>query len=114
MTNRANDSLPLKQYYLVLLCSIVLQILKGVSLFKVYYRLSKRNEIRILQLIKLEKPVLKLMKLNLDVKYFNTCLDLNICPKFIKFRLPNFQVYKNSEELYQIVFNRKLKLTKSV
>ena len=34
----------------------------------------------------------KVLKLNLDIKYFENCLDLNLCPKFLKFKPPNLQV----------------------
>ena len=49
------------------------------------------------------------MKLRLDVKYFETCADLDLCPQFLKFKAPKLKVYKNSSELYQIVVSKKLK-----
>ena len=87
-------------------------ILKITSLPKLYYRLSKQKGVTATQLKKLKKYAWKVLKLNLDIKYFENCLDLNLCPKFLKFKPPNLQVYRNSDDLYRIVLNKKLKLTK--
>ena len=87
-------------------------ILKITSLPKLYYRLTKQRDVTVTQLRKLKKYGWKVLKLNLDIKYFENCLDLNLCPKFLKFKPPNLQVYRNSDDLYRIVLNKKLKLTK--
>ena len=50
--------------------------------------------------------------LNLDIEYFENCLDLNLCPKFLKFKPPNLQVYRNFDDLYRNILNKKLKFTK--
>ena len=97
---------------LILLAIIFKWILKITSLPKLYYRLSKQRGVTVIQLRKLEKYGWKVLKLNLDIKYFENCLDLNLCPKFLKFKLHNLQVYRNSDDLYRIVLNKKLKLTK--
>ena len=57
----------------------------------------------------LERQGNKLTKLGLDLKYFETCLDLNLCPEFLKFRPPKLQVYKHNTEFYQVVVRKKLK-----
>ena len=51
------------------------------------------------------------MKLKLDVNHFEICLDLKICPRFLKFKLPNLSVYKKPDHLNQSVFSKKLKKT---
>ena len=86
--------------------------MKITSLPKLYYRLSKQRGVTVTQLRKLEKYGWKVLKLNLDIKYFKNCLDLNLCSKFLKFKPSNLQVYRNSDDLYRIVLNKKLKLTK--
>ena len=57
-------------------------ILKISFLPKLYHALSSKRDVTIKLQRKLEKLGLKLVKLNLDVKYFETCIDLDICPKF--------------------------------
>ena len=47
---------------------------------------------------------LKVVKLKLDVNNFETCLDLKICPRFLKFKPPNLCVYKKPDYLFQSVF----------
>ena len=49
------------------------------------------------------------MKLRLDIKYFETCAELGLCPQFLKFKAPKLKVYENSTELYRIVLNQKPK-----
>ena len=51
------------------------------------------------------------MKLKLDVNYFETCLDLKICLRFLKFKPPNLSVYKKPDYLFQSVLSKKLKET---
>ena len=57
----------------------------------------------------LERQGNRLTKLGLDLKYFETYLDLNLCPEFLKFKPPKLQVYKNSREFYQVVVPKKLR-----
>ena len=49
------------------------------------------------------------LKLRLDIKYFETCADLGLCPQFRKFKAPKSKVYENSTELFQTVLNQKPK-----
>ena len=57
----------------------------------------------------LEKQGCKFVKLGLDVKYFETCLDLSLCPEFLKFKIPTLNCEKNGKDLYQAVVRKKLK-----
>ena len=56
-----------------------------------------------------ERLGLKVVKLKLDVNYFETCLDLKICPRFLKFKTPNLNIYKKPDYLFQLVLSEKLK-----
>ena len=47
------------------------------------------------RLRKLERTGLQLNKLHLDVKYFEDCLELGVCPKFLDFKMPNLSAFKN-------------------
>ena len=57
----------------------------------------------------LEKQGHKLAKLGLDVKYFETCLDLILYPEFLKFKIPTLNCDKNGKDLYHAVVSKKLK-----
>ena len=55
---------------------------------------------------------LKIVKMKLDVKCFETCLDLKIFPRFLKFIPPNLNVYKKKTDyLFQSVLWKNLKET---
>ena len=57
--------------------------LKTTSLPKLYYRLQDRRDVRVNQLRKLERIGVKVTKLSLDLKYFDSCVELGISPKFL-------------------------------
>jgi len=84
-------------------------ILKESSLPKIYFRLSNKRGIPVSTLRALEKQGRKLVKLRLDVKYFESCLDLNLCPEFLKFKCPNLSVYKDNRDILQTVVRKKPK-----
>ena len=96
----------------ILLVIIFIWILKITFLPKLYYRLSKQKSVTITQRRKLKKYRWKVLKLNLDIKYFENCLDLNLCAKFFKFKSLNLQVYCNSDNLYRIVFEQEIRIDK--
>ena len=50
-----------------------------------------------------------MVKLGLDVKYFETCLDLSLCPEFLKFKIPSLNCDKNGKYLYLTVVRKKHK-----
>ena len=60
----------------------------------------------------LERNGLKLVKLKLDVNYFQTCLELQICPKFLRFKPPDISAYNRPAELYTLRLKRKLEVKK--
>jgi len=92
----------------VLLSLICLWYIKITSLPKLYYRISSRRGIQVATFRKLEKIGLKVVKLRFDVKFYETCLSLKICPEFLNFKPPKLNVYKKSNSLYQIVVKKKL------
>ena len=65
---------------LILLAIIFKWILKITSLPKLYYRLSKQRGVTVTQLRKLEKYGWKVLKLNLDIKYFENCFRFKSLP----------------------------------
>ena len=66
------------------------------------------NELR-----QLEKLGYKTGNLKLDVRYLETCRNLEICPKFLKFKPPNLKVYALSKDLFITILLRKIKEVKS-
>ena len=91
--------------YIIVLCSI--WYLNATSLPKLYYRLQGRRNVAVQQLRKLEKSGLKLTKLTLDLKYFQSCVELGLCPKFLRFKPPNLSAYKKTSNVYrQVLINQ--------
>ena len=47
------------------------------------------------------------------MKYLEACVELDICPKFLRFKPPNISVYHNLSSVYSIGLKRKIKETRS-
>ena len=67
-----------------MLCNLIIVLcaswyLKSTTLPKLFYKLQDRRDVDIHRLRKLEKLGLKVTKLTLDVKYFESCVELGIC-----------------------------------
>ena len=94
----------------VLLVAIIATwILKVTFLPKLLYRISTKRAITIRKLQNLEKVEWKTVKIKFDLKDLQTCLDLDLCPEFLKFKPPNFKVYNKPRDIYQLVVKKKLK-----
>ena len=94
-------------------------VIKASSLPKLYHRLQDRRDVAVSHFRKLEKAGLKVTKLVLDLKYFESCLELGIYPKFLKFKPPNLPAYQNTKNILRKVLsnqincvNKELKLAK--
>ena len=48
-------------------------------------------------------------KNKLDLKYLQTCLDLELCHEYLKFKPPNLKVYNKPRDIYRLVVEKKLK-----
>ena len=77
----------------LLLSFVFLWFVKSTSLPKLYYRLSNRRGLDVQKFRKLEKLALKVTKWKLDIKYFEDCDVLGVCPKLL------------SRERYQLLEN---------
>ena len=93
----------------VLLSIATIWLKKTYSLPKLYFSLNSKRNIPVKELRQLERLGQKVGKLRLDVKYFEQCRSLQICPEFLKFKVPKLEVYRSSNNLFQIVLNKKLK-----
>ena len=84
-------------------------ILKVTSLPKLYYRISTKRAITFQTLRNFEKVGWKTVKFKSDLKYPQTCLYLDLCPEFLKFKPPNLKVYIKPIDIYRLVVKKKLK-----
>ena len=104
----------LKKVYgtLYLLCLLWYSktVFKSASLPELYFKLASKRGIEVKDLRLLEKRCIQVVKKEIDVLFFETCLDLKVCPEFLKFTPPNLKAYggKSTERLYQDVVKNQL------
>ena len=87
---------------------VAIWYLKAASLPKLYHRLQDRRDVEVTRLRKLEKAGLKVTKLTLDLKYFEACVELGVCPKFLKFKPPNLPAYQNTKNVLRKVLSNQI------
>jgi len=63
-----------------ILAVVALWYIKSSSIPKFYFGICNKRGIPVSAFRALEKQGKKLIKLGLDIKYFESCLDLNLCP----------------------------------
>ena len=106
----------IKWLILLLSISIMLRVLTIVFLFIIRCRFPKLKSLadiircrygnHVLKIIrKYEKSDYRARKLNLDIKFLNTCQDNDLCPTFIQYklsskRLQNSNAYRQSQRLF--------------
>ena len=91
---------------------IAIWYLKTISLLQLFYKLQDRRDVSVKCLRKLEKAGTQVTKLSLDLKYFEKCLELGICPKYLRFKPPKLPVYKNCKNVYRQVVNNQINVVK--
>ena len=80
--------------------------IKASSLPKLYYSISRKRDVSVRACRKLEALGHKAAKQLLDIDYWERCLDLGLCPKFLRFQAPNLPQYANKKNIYdQVVRN---------
>ena len=85
---------------------VILWYIKASSLPKLYHRLSSKRGIPVQVCRRFEHLCLKASKKGLDVNYWHRCVDLGLCPKFLRFQPPQVQQYRNMKNVYkQVVIN---------
>ena len=57
----------------------------------------------IIELKKFEKICVKVTKLDCDIKYFESCQEMELIPEFLKFKVPNLKIYSDSDSFYLFV-----------
>ena len=78
---------------------------KSSPLSEIYYSISSKRGVNIKIFRKYEQLCKKLSILKLDLFFFNKCLDLNLIPDFIRFKLPHLQAYKKPFQIYRSAIN---------
>ena len=92
-----------------LLYIAILWYKKTTSLPKLYFSISSKRGIQVKDLRQIEKFGQKIVKLRLDIKYFEICSNLNLCPEFLKFRPPKLKVYNDSSDWHRVIVLKKFK-----
>ena len=73
-----------------------------------YYLLLSKRGIQVNILRKFERSVWKTEKKKLDVNFWQRCLDLSVCPEFLKFKHAN-NLWSSREEVYEFVIKEAFK-----
>ena len=55
-----------------------------------------------------EKKAATLTKKELDIRFWERCLDLKLCPEFLKFKPPKLKQYDNVERIYLDIVKKSL------
>ena len=99
----------MKQLTSLLLAFTSIFISYKSSLPELYYHVCKKRGIPVKTLRHLEKCGVRMSKLKLDVQYFETCLNLDLCPP--KFRLKDAKVTEKalSSQIHRVVVEDALK-----
>ena len=92
----------------MLLCAFLALCHYFTSLPKLYFYLSSKRDIPVKELRRLEKAFIKITKLRLDIIYFERCLNLKICPKFLLFKPPKLKAYHRTENIRAEVIKNQL------
>ena len=80
------------------------------SISQFYYNISNRRGVTVKSLRKYEDLSYKLAKKSLDKQFFATCLDLEMCPEFLKFKSPRLKAYENTKTIYKQVVRQQLEV----
>ena len=92
-----------------LLWLLSIWIIKSISsISQFYYNVSNRRGIPVNVFRKYENLTYKLAKKSLDKEFFLTCLDLEMCPSFLKFKSPELKAYENTKPIYQQVVRQQV------
>ena len=78
------------------------------SLSQLYFKINNRKGVAVKLFRKYEDLSYKLAKKRLDKEFFCTCLDLEMCPRFLKFKPPRLKAYANTKIMYQQAVRQQL------
>ena len=98
--------------YICLLSKWYIKSYKKLNLINTYKVIAKSSKVNIMDLKKFEKVCIKVKKLDCDIKYFESCQEMELIPEFLKFKVPNLKIYSNSESYYKLALNKFLESIK--
>ena len=78
------------------------------SLPQLYYILANKRGVAVSVFRSFERRAIKLAEKKLDKCFFEKCLDLGLCPDFLKFKPPRLIAYRNTDDLYRQVVQYQL------
>ena len=73
------------------------------SISKFFFNVGNRRGVPIQLFRKYENLSYKLAKKSLDKEFFATCLELEMCPDFLKCKTPRLRAYDNTKLIYKQV-----------
>ena len=85
---------------------------KTSSLPDLYFSLASKRGVAVSVFRSFERKAIKLAEKKLDQRFFEKCLNLGICPDFLKFQPPRLMAYRNTNTLYQQVVQKQLNVVK--
>ena len=92
--------------YICLLSKWYIKSYKKLNLINTYKVIAKSSKVNIMDLKKFEKVCIKVKKLDCDIKYFESCQEMELIPEFLKFKVPNLKIYSDSESYYKLALNK--------
>ena len=91
----------------IIICAFLF-LFKTFNLPRLYYYIGKRRNINVQQFRTFERLHKRLSKLPFDIKYFENCLELGICPTFLTTKFPNLPAFKDTTTLKKTIINNQL------
>ena len=67
---------------------------------EIFYKIANKGVSEISSFRRFEKLAVKYATYRLDLEYFDSCLELDLVPEFLKFRPPNIAAYNNKDAFY--------------
>ena len=80
------------------------------SISKFFFNVGNRRGVPIQLFRKYENLSYKLAKKSLDKEFFATCLELEMCPDFLKCKTPRLRAYDNTKLIYKQVVRQQLEV----
>ena len=78
------------------------------TLPKLYHYCSSRTSVLVSELRQFEKLCTKITKLRLDIIYFEQCVNLKICPKFLCAKFPKLKAYHKTSNIKNEILKNQL------
>ena len=76
-----------------------------------YFRLHNRRDINIDLIRRYEILQIKINKKKLDIVFWNKCLNLELCPDFLKVKPPKNKFFRSIKDLHKFVVTKARKTT---